>query len=602
MDTESHTVRVRKHGRQRAIVLQGGDMRGTLYAVYSFSEHVLDIPPLWFWTRHTFTRRETIEVPDDLDISYPAPHVRWRTWFPNDQDFLTREWKNREGHRDAIAETMLRLKLNAWDTGSVLDGSVRALTADAATAAERGMVVMSTHTAPLGARVDRTRWDRYWRDIRNTTPPPLKIAEAEALIAYWRHCIETIAATGIETIWTVTFRAGGDLPFWHLYDDAPETDSDRAAVLQKMLDTQVRLVRQYGGNQQTMRIPFYNEMSDFKIAGYLDPPGGENIIWNFVSARRDHYPPHGVENIPLPSAQPIGLYFNIQFTSTGAHVVQAEGPWKMEANHRFFDALQENPLALSVVNVGNIREFLMELEAHAAMMWDFTAFDPDQFVQAFSARYFGEDHACDVAQLFRDFYNAYWQQKPPDRKGIERQYLFHDLRYARAFREIVPHLQQRQPTREPFSSGFARANPDLFRIDLAHMRAADTLEAIIKGTAESGNRMARVVEQAESLKPRLPEDNRRFFNDHLLMHARFMKHINRSLHQTALALAHVEDSVLKRQHVTESMHQFRMAREVLRETEHGPFTDWYPRRGQRMMFRFYDIEDGLEQALLGTVP
>lgn len=72
---------------------------------------------------------------------------------------------------------------------------------------------------------------------------------------------------------------------------------------------------------------------------------------------------------------------NFQFTSTGAHLAAAEGPWKMEFNFRYVNSRRS--LALSVVNAGNLREFVMELSANASMMWDMVTYDTDEFLYDF---------------------------------------------------------------------------------------------------------------------------------------------------------------------------------------------------------------------------
>lgn len=45
---ESH--RVYADTSSKRIFLMGKDMRGTIYAIYTFSEKILDVPPLWFFS------------------------------------------------------------------------------------------------------------------------------------------------------------------------------------------------------------------------------------------------------------------------------------------------------------------------------------------------------------------------------------------------------------------------------------------------------------------------------------------------------------------------------------------------------------------------
>src|SRR6185312_7849564 len=46
-----------------AIVLAGADMRGTIYAVYEFSQKYLGVDPLYYWTDHEPARRTSTSIP-----------------------------------------------------------------------------------------------------------------------------------------------------------------------------------------------------------------------------------------------------------------------------------------------------------------------------------------------------------------------------------------------------------------------------------------------------------------------------------------------------------------------------------------------------------
>ncbi len=592
---EAHRVFVEPAGEHPRIVLQGADTRGAIYAVYSFSEHILGIPPSWVWTSHQVDRRQRVEVPLSTDLHFGSPHVKWRVWFPNDQDYLE-PWKAVGSNRSLVAETLLRLKLNAWDTGSILNESVTGIVADVRTARDHGIVVLSTHTTPLGVRVEQTRWNNYWTNIRGQEPPALLLANKEALIDYWRHGLLTVLGENLETVWTVTFRGHGDVGFWNSYPDAPAGDAARAAVIQEMIGHQLDLLAEHVGEDAVVRIPLYNEMSDYFLAGLLELPAGENFLWNLVAARRDHYPPAGVFDMNFPADQPLGLYFNIQFTSTGSHVVQGEGPWKMEANFRAIEGLNPPPLGLSMVNTGNIREFIPELEANASMMWDFNGFDATAFMEEFCARYFGEEHGPEAALLYRDFFHSYWEQRPPTIDGFERQFIFHDLRFSRAMREILTHVEQGRQTVEPLG------NMDFYRVDPAHSGSANTLDAILAGTAASLRKLEEIAGRADDLRDRLEPGRRVFFNDNLRGQIHFMLRLNESLHQLALALRHVNNPWRKERHAAAAHRAFTEARDVLRQAEHGRFANWYPRPGDRDLFHFNAIESRMENLHEGGGP
>lgn len=64
------------------IVLAGKDMRGAIYALYSFSEEFLGVPPLWYFCEWTPEYKATVEVPDGYDCLVKSPDVRFGPGFP----------------------------------------------------------------------------------------------------------------------------------------------------------------------------------------------------------------------------------------------------------------------------------------------------------------------------------------------------------------------------------------------------------------------------------------------------------------------------------------------------------------------------------------
>ncbi len=594
---ESHAVYVREKDGTPHVVLHGGDMRGTIYAIYTFSEEVLGIPPLWLWASWEPESRETIEVPRDFDRHFDPPHVRWRAWFPMGQTQLT-PWRNRSREKhDAYAETMLRLKLNCLDMLSFLHGGFTheyRLHPNAEMAKRYGLAVTATHTAPLGAHPDPNRWRRYWERIRGFDEAPARsIHDKNSLFEYWKYHIEAARHHDLEVIWPIAFRGAGDVAFWERdnFED-PGTDELRAEVIEEMLREQVALLKSVtGDNNPAMRITLYNEKSDFLARGLLELPREPGLIYNFVAARRDHFPPPDLLTFEFPEDQLTGYYFNYQFVSTGSFLAQGESPWKMERNFRTVDSLSPTGLTLSVVNAGNIREHVMELAANAAMMWDFDAYESDEFLRAFCALYFGAEAAGGIAELYRDFYDAYWRQREPDLDGFPRQYLFQDLRLHRAMRILVPKLKEREADLNPFWSG------DWFRIDPAAQGAETEVEALVRGMRQSIDKLKRVNAEADAWLERLPEPRRTFFNDNLRVQARFLQHASEVVHHLGRAMIDLaKDRDIGSEVERADRAVVRMI-DVLSETEHGIFAGWYE---PRTHFHLHERREEIAELLAST--
>ena len=363
------------------------------------------------------------------------------------------------------------------------------------------------------------------------------------------------------------------------------------------MNEQVKLLKEVTGDSSPpMRTTLYAEKSVLFAAGHLRPPPDPTLIWNFVAARRDHFPAPDLQGMDVPDDRPIGYYMNFQFTSSGSHLAQGEGPWKMEHNFRYVDGKNARPLEFSVVNAGNVREFLMTLSANATMMWDFQEYDTDTFLTEFCKEYFGSEHADDVARLYRDFFESYWQQKRPDLDGFPRQYIFQDMRYARAVEQITGH----------FSKGYA-PNPlqdraawvpipgEYFRIVPRDTGTENQLEAITKGTEESIARLQQVIVSGEQLFDVLPSSRRTFFNDNLLAQAKFMLHLNETLNAVTRAFMTLEGGADKKavELLELAANKLNATRQALDQAEHGRFTGWYDTDTK---FKMDGLEERIQQA------
>ncbi|WP_353126729.1 sialate O-acetylesterase, partial [Parapedobacter pyrenivorans] len=262
---------------------------------------------------------------------------------------------------------------------------------------------------------------------------------------------------------------------------------------------------------------------------------------------------------------------------SGSHLAQAEGPRKMEQNFRMVDSLSGGNLVFSVVNAGNIREHLVELAANAEMMWNFDAFDSPSFYTAFANQYFGEEHGPAVAALYPAFFNSYWQQRKGDIPGFERQYLFQDMRYARAAETLLGDMENGAYRNNPFDN-HALDDPDkgsagYFRVPSATGKDGQ-LNAVLVGTATSIAKLENVTAEADRIYGQLTE-GKRFFDDNLRGQAHFMLHLNRMLHQLTKAYQARRDNRDDAEFLRASLAEIIAAEGWLRRAEHGIFDEWY---------------------------
>lgn len=562
------------------IYLHGKDMRGTIYAIYTFSEKFLGVPPLWYWCSWQPEHKEKIEMAAGYNYFHSSPTVRYRAWFPNDEDLFIPWRAKSKDNNELWLETMLRLKLNTVEhTATVTTRG--GLNSEAQLYKKYGMVLTSHHMIALNNSF--ANWDAYWKEVRHTTPPALSVKDKQSLKEFWQYSIDAVKNSGVENLWQVSFRGKTDQPFWSVFADAPSTDAERGRIITDMVKTQYDMIcASTGEDNPFVRMTFYDEISSLLAAGHIQPPTATNMLWTFVAGRRDHYPYDDLVAWNNTDNVKLGYYMNLQFYSTGAHLAPAEGPWKMEDNFRYVQS--KGPLTFSVVNAGNLREFLMEMSANAAMMWNSAGYDTDTFLNDFCRQYYGEEHAAETAALIRDYYNAYWTQKKPDFPGgFDRQYIFQDLRHAQVIKQInnTWNTYMDNPLTE---IGYESVKGRTFRIE-----GDNQVESIIEGTAMEMEAFGRVAERCDNIMNSLPEDKRTFFYDHLAAYAHYMAHLSAATHYFTRAY---RDRNNRFTDLSTALEQMKAAKAALLATEHDVFDSWYDTDDKLAMNEKIDIIRG----------
>jgi hypothetical protein len=569
---ESH--RIYADAGANRVYLDGYDHRGAIFAMYTFSEKFLGVPPLRHWCSWVPVKKDVISVPADCDIFFRTAQVRYRSILPGDQDFF-KPWRVKsDEHENIWLETALRLKFNTVEAYSTIEPNYK-MTGYAHLINKYGMVLTSHHTS--GLNTSFSSWDEYWKEVRNMDPPKFLLSNRSAIMDFFRYNAETVQKSGIENLWTVAFRGARDQPFWSIFEDAPKDDRERARIINEMLEIQLDLVRKVTGDPEPYaRITFYDEIADLMAKGYLEPPAGENMIWTYVAARRDPYPYDDLVNFNATKPVKLGYYMNFQFSSTGPHVAPAESPWKMEFNYRYVN--NKSPLYFSVVNMGNMREFLLELSAHAKMLWDYNSYNTDRFMEGYCAQYFGEKHAIDIAQLYRDYYDAYWEPKESEFEGMDRQFLFQDLRYARVFDHVGRRFYSSDATPDlnPLHEiGYERVQGRTFRIDLEHNNAENQVDAILNGMQKTIPKFESVAARCSEMMLWLEDEKQTFFNDNLRIFSYYMTHLSRTLYHYLYAYKNQSDKDVLIRNLDLAYNEAARAQQYLYEAQHGIFSTWY---------------------------
>lgn len=567
------------------LILQGADIRGTIYAILSFSEQFLGVKPLWFWSGSPFKAIQQIKIPVTFAFDSSEPYVKYRAWFPNDQDMFDPWRQLSDINNEILYETLLRLKMNTIEVENTIDYSNPGAITDNTRIIDRyGLIITFHHHSPMNSKL--RDWHTYWEMMGKEGSPEYKLSFMPELEEFWRYNVKTLIDNGIdEIIWGVNFRGDGDIPFWTTFTDAPESMKERGQVINNAVDTQVRILKEEnGGILPVTRMIFYDEMSDLLAERLIEPPKEKNLIWNFVAARRDHFPNEDIRSLSINDDIRLGYYMNLQFTSTGSHLAQAEGPWKMEKNYRYVDSKNNIPLSFSVANAGNIREHLLTLSANAEMMWNFNTYNSDKYLLDFCKVYYGEEYSESIYNLYKKYFHAYWNQKKNDLPDFERQYIFHDLRYKQTVKQLSELFFDPVDMNPLKDYSWEQLSNRTFRIVPEDNGGENQVDALIKGTYHAYKKFSEVAQMADSLSPCLPPDARVFFNDNLRYQAHLMMYLNDAVHNYCKAyISNSKDEQLTL--LRESLYAAEKARLSLYRMAHNQFETWYAHE------RIFDIDD-----------
>ena len=81
-DRESFAFSIANAGSKHVVCLVGADMRGTIYAIYEFSQAVLGVDPMYLWTDKQPAKRTSIALARRFRAHLSQPRLQVPRLFP----------------------------------------------------------------------------------------------------------------------------------------------------------------------------------------------------------------------------------------------------------------------------------------------------------------------------------------------------------------------------------------------------------------------------------------------------------------------------------------------------------------------------------------
>ncbi|MGH8298813.1 MAG: glycosyl hydrolase 115 family protein [Steroidobacteraceae bacterium] len=566
---ESFSISVRSapwSGATRLVVLTGPDVRGTIYAIYQFSQDYLGVDPLYYWTGEAPPRRSRIVLPGALARTFPPPVFKYRGFFINDEDLLT-GWApgERTDHSgislavmSRIYETILRLKGNMVVPGTWIfpsDPQVKL-------AGERGLILTQHHAMPLGVNV--ARWPANVPYNYSTHPEILERAWKDAVASYDPHQ---------EILWSVGLRGLSDTSYASMDPSVVGNDKRLGMLISSAIATEMRIVRAVHPEARFVT-DFWQEGARLVHDGYLRIPPGVTPVW-----ADDGY---GIPQDGGDLAPGEGVYYHVAMLNGRAnHLTEMVPVSRIYAElGRYIKAGATGYLLL---NTSNTRQVAMTAKAAMEVAWGgVPAGGAASYYRRWAAREFGAKAADTVAKLYQDYFNAF-SHLPAGEPGAGEQYgdqLYHQEAQQLLLATMVSppyyYVPSQSPTWTPVPIlGLTSSKPFFLHMGPDWVNTTVQRELSICGAAQA--RWNAVWHAALAAEPLVAPARRRYYEAEMLTMIAINRDSNRILYLVASAVRgfHAGHTARALADAKETLPAFDEIQRMESAAEYGKWRNWY---------------------------
>ncbi len=379
--------------KHQVICLTGSDMRGTIFAIYHFSQVVLGTDPMYLWTDKQPEKRSSITLPADFAKIFPKPVFKYRGFFPNDEDLLTGWMVPDKGDQtgislkvwDNIFETTLRLKGNMIVPGTWIfpdDAQIDA-------ASKRGLIINQHHAIPLGVNV--ARWPKDVPYNYSTHPEIIRRA--------WTNSVATYKPDA-EILWSVGLRGLSDSSYASMDPTMVGNDPLFGQKIGQAIDEQMQIVRARFPNAEFVT-DLWQEGARLMQAGYLKIPPEVALVWADTG--------YGDMQDGGKVAAGQGAYFHVAMMNGQANQLSELVPVAI-IHSEIGRYIKAGATAYLLINTSDIRPVAMTTRAVMELAWSGLPTETNDSDTAYYKRWateeFGVKSANELAGIYKDYFAA----------------------------------------------------------------------------------------------------------------------------------------------------------------------------------------------------
>jgi len=422
-------------GVKQALVIAGGDQRGSIYGAYDISKNIGVSP--WYWWDDVKPAHQSALYVNAGTHTQGTPAVKYRGFFINDENpSLGRVAARLFGPGKApgypggfnhllyekVFEAALRLKANyIWPAvwGRTFDQDDPQ---NQATATRYGIVMGSSHEAPMAQGIES--WNRQAvapSTDANGNPVPGHdsfggdgewsfVRNKDALIKYWTQGIAKMKANGSEQVVTMGMRGNGDTGL---------ADGDGAQLMKDIFAAQEKILDDNGMSNVPKVWTLYKEVQRYWDTQDLRPADDVTVNftddnWGNIRHLPDPNDPDTAKRL-APGGGGFGLYYHFDYVGGGRDYKWADSTNLANTWEQLHLAYNSGVQRLWVTNVGDLKENEAPTQFFLDYAWNPNAI-PVQDIWNWEKQYaeqnFGKKVANQVADVLTTYSQLQARRKP----------------------------------------------------------------------------------------------------------------------------------------------------------------------------------------------
>ncbi|HEY0316459.1 MAG TPA: glycosyl hydrolase 115 family protein [Sphingomonas sp.] len=543
------------------VVLTGADMRGTIYAIYQFSQSVLGVDPMYYWTDRAPPRRTAIAVPASAIRAYPAPVFTYRGFFLNDEDMLT-GWAPGEGKdhsgislavMDKVYETILRLKGNMVVPGTwtfPTDPQMKA-------AGERGLILNQHHAIPLGMNV--ARWPENVPYSFSAHPEIIERGWTNAVHAYDPHQ---------EILWSVGLRGLSDTSYASMDPSVVGNDKRQGELIGQAIAEQMKIVRAVNPDAKFVT-DLWQEGARLVQEGYLKIPPEVTTVWADTG--------YGLLQDKGQVSRGQGMYYHVAMLNGRANQLSEMVP--VDRIHSEFGRyIAAGATRYMLVNTSDIRAVAMTTRAVMDTAWGGVPQDgATGYYERWASEQYGVHAAPAVAKAYADYFKAFAHLPSGDEYGDQ---LFHSEARQLLLSTMVSPPYYYLPGQSPFWTpvrilGLGNDKSSWQYIGPDYVEKTSARE--IANCAEAAPRWDAVWQEAKAAEALVPADRRPYYDYQMLTMTAINRDSNRILLMVSRAVrdARAGNTARAKQEALATLADFDEIKRLEQASEYGKWAHWW---------------------------